>query len=147
MANGYRYFSTAVAAEGGAGEVIPRKLEFTGRPGSRAPHHWLLRDGARVSTLDLFGDGFVLLAAEQGEAWTGAAEQAAKALNVPLTAHRIGAELTDPDGGWQQGCGLDSDGALLVRPDGFVAWRARSGSADPEQTLHDALSTILSGTV
>ncbi len=39
------------------------------RPGTRAPHVWLDRDGERISTLDLFGRGFVLLAGPEGGAW------------------------------------------------------------------------------
>ena len=47
------------------------------RPGSRAPHVFLDRDGARLSTLDLFGGKFVLLAGPQGAAWRDAALAAA----------------------------------------------------------------------
>jgi putative polyketide hydroxylase len=45
---------------------------------------------------------------------------------------------------WAQAHGADSDGAVLVRPDGFVAWRARTSGTDPEGTLTDVLDTVLS---
>ena len=51
--------------------------ESKGRPGSRAPHVLVPRDGERVSTLDLFGEGFVLLAGADGAAWRAAAVGAA----------------------------------------------------------------------
>jgi putative polyketide hydroxylase len=43
----------------------------TARPGHLAPHVWLQRAGAPVYTIDLFGDGYVLLAgpaARRGQA-------------------------------------------------------------------------------
>jgi hypothetical protein len=40
---------------------------------------------------------------------------------------------------------MAADGALLVRPDQHVAFRARSGAADPLVALHDALETMLRG--
>jgi hypothetical protein len=43
------------------------------RPGSRAPHVWLERGGERLSTIDLFGGGFVLLTGAEGGTWIDAA--------------------------------------------------------------------------
>jgi putative polyketide hydroxylase len=56
---GYRYASRAIVAEEAAGQTgqadaPPEGLDLTGRPGTRAPHVWVERDGARISTLDLF---------------------------------------------------------------------------------------------
>jgi 2-polyprenyl-6-methoxyphenol hydroxylase-like FAD-dependent oxidoreductase len=48
--------------------------EPTGRPGTRAPHLPLDRDGASISTHDLFGAGFVLLTGPDGRAWCEAAD-------------------------------------------------------------------------
>ena len=56
-------------------------------PGHRAPHVWLTEGGRRVSTLDLFGDGFVLLVAGQGSGWATAV--AGMAGVVPLRVHAI----------------------------------------------------------
>ena len=36
---------------------------------------------------------------------------------------RLGHELTDPDGTFAAAYGLAGDDAMLVRPDGYVAWR------------------------
>lgn len=94
------------------------------RPGHRAPHCWL--DGARVrSTLDLFGERFVLLAGPRGHAWLGAAGRATAQRPVQLAAHVMAGVPN-----WCELYGVDQDGAVLVRPDGVVAWRQPSGAAD-----------------
>jgi 2-polyprenyl-6-methoxyphenol hydroxylase-like FAD-dependent oxidoreductase len=115
------------------------------RPGSRAPHVWLERDGARISTIDLFGPCFVLLTGRRGGAWRDAAQRIAGPSPLPLVAHTIGGdgELTDIDGTWQNVYAIDDDGAVLVRPDGHVAWRSRSGSDDPARTLQAAIDGVL----
>ncbi|MFE9552042.1 FAD-dependent monooxygenase [Streptomyces sp. NPDC006703] len=134
----YRYESTAVhgAPAGDAVDLL------AGQTGTRAPHVWLERGGRRLSTLDLFGTGFTLLTG--GDPVAGAAwADAAKAL--PVTVHHIVggvaasglAEevLRDPEGGWPAQVELSPRGALLVRPDGFVAARSDAGLAP--DTLHD----------
>ena len=115
------------------------------RPGSRAPHVWLARAGRQVSTLDLFGDAFVLLAASQGNAWCDAARAAAGRFSgLPVGADLVGGpDLQDPAGGFAQAYGLSKDGAVLVRPDGFVAWRARGLVNDPQAALERVLATVL----
>jgi putative polyketide hydroxylase len=44
---------------------------------------------------------------------------------------RIGTAL-DVDGSWAAVAGLAADGALLVRPDDFVDWRADALSHSPK---------------
>ena len=127
---GYVYRSDAVTSESpddGAIHVNPR--DSRARPGTRAPHHWLTRDERPISTLDLCGRTFTLLAAREGAAWCEAARSAADDLGIELGAHQIGRDgLLDPDGGFERSYGLESGGCVLVRPDGFVAWRARDES-------------------
>lgn len=64
---------------------------------------------------------------------------------LPITEHRIGSqgEMVDIDGGWAATAGLSGDGALLVRPDDFVGWRADTARPEPTNDLHRALSMIL----
>jgi len=113
------------------------------RPGARAPHVWLERNGARISTIDLFGPRFVLLAGRRGTAWRQAAARVAGPSRPAFAAHVIGEDVADPDGAWSVAYEVDDDGAVLVRPDGHVAWRHRRASRDPEGALGAALDGVL----
>jgi putative polyketide hydroxylase len=115
----------------------------TGRPGGRAPHVELTDGSRTLSTLDLFGAAFVLLAGAEAADWAAAAERAAERLGVGLVAHRIGDRLTDRDGVWGVRYGVAPTGAVLVRPDGVIAWRDRVSAADPEGELTAALTAVL----
>lgn len=149
VALGYRYPQGAVVGGDPAAPIVPEDLRLTGEPGTRAPHLWLDRDGVRISTLDLYERSLVLLTGESGDAaWHAAAAQAAQHLRVPLDAYRIGtgpaADLTPDDGvDWAQAHGVTGDGAVLVRPDGFVAWRSEGAVADPATVLRKAVTDIL----
>jgi putative polyketide hydroxylase len=65
--------------------------------------------------------------------------------DVPLDAYRIGGagDFADPDGRWPAAYGITNDGAVLVRPDGFVAWRSVGTVDDPARVLTSALSEVL----
>jgi putative polyketide hydroxylase len=142
IAFGYRYRSAAVLGQApGAPPAAPR-LPLTGEPGSRAPHVWLERDGQPLSTIDLFGHGWVLLAGADGAAWIDAARTLT---GVDVATYRIGGDgdLGDPEGTWPGAYGVSSRGAVLVRPDGFVAWRAEDVESEPAGLLAEALSLLL----
>jgi 2,4-dichlorophenol 6-monooxygenase len=62
---------------------------------------------------------------------------------VPLTTLRIGRDVADADGGWSALLGIASGGALLVRPDQHVAWRAARSAADPRAALDAAFAGML----
>jgi hypothetical protein len=83
-----------------------------------------------------------------GDEWVGAAAEVATRLGIDLGAHRIapGTDLSDPDGRWPGAAGLSESGALLIRPDGFVAWRARGATPRPAAALEDALNRVLART-
>jgi len=137
---GCRCNSAAVVPEPGDERSLhehPR--ESKGRPGSRAPHVLLDRDGEQVSTLDLFGGGFVVLAGADGAVWQAAALGAADQLGVPLEGHVIGDTAT----GFSEAYGISRAGAVLVRPDGVVAWRAVGAQSEPGRALRRALASVL----
>jgi hypothetical protein len=138
---GYRVVDGAVCAEPDDDHAfIENAFAPTGRPGSRAPHVWLDRDGTTVSTRHLFGRSFVLLTGSDD--WRAAAEAASTELQVPVDVQVIGSgSLTDPGGRWASLYGVGDHGASLVRPDGFVAWRS-SASASTEELIK-ALRTLL----
>ena len=116
VALGYRYDASPIVVPDGT-PAPPEEMETytqTARPGSRAPHAWLTE--AR-STLDLFGNGFVLLSFGKHEAEASTATDAASACGMPL----IVISITDSDV-----ASLYERKWILVRPDGHVAWRSDS---------------------
>ncbi len=142
---GYVYRSAAVIPES---PVDPRlhldPRESCAMPGTRAPHYWLQKDGRQISTLDLFGRGFTLLAAADGAAWCESGLRAASELRMTLAAFQLGRDgLQDPAGGFNAAFGLEPAGCVLVRPDGFVAWRARNREDADVKRPSDAFSAIL----
>jgi putative polyketide hydroxylase len=148
---GYRYRSQAVLDED-AGPSSPAEIELletpeelTGLPGTRVPHLWLQRQGRRISTLDLLDGRFVLLVGPAGTPWQTAAAGVAGSLGIDLVAHRLGADgdLLDLEDGWRAKLGMSAEGAVLVRPDGFVAWRTSTLPASPERRLEQVISSIL----
>jgi len=148
---GYRYRSQAVLSEDAVSsepaeiELLDRPEELTGQPGTRVPHLWVERQGQRISTLDLLDGRFVLLTGPDGTPWSEAAPGAAASLGIDLVAYRVGSDgdLLDLENGWQTRIGMSTEGAVLVRPDGFVAWRTRTLPASPEPRLEQVLSSIL----
>jgi putative polyketide hydroxylase len=148
---GYRYRSHAVVDEEVgpsspvAIELLEKPEELTGLPGTRLPHLWLQRHGRRISTLDLFDGRLVLLVGPAGAPWQAAAAEVAGSLGIDLIAYRLGAngELLDLEDGWQAKLGMPAEGAVLVRPDGFVAWRTNTLPTGPARRLEQAISTVL----
>ncbi|MDT3398001.1 FAD-dependent monooxygenase [Streptomyces sp. B1866] len=148
VALGYRYPAGAVVGTDPAAPPVPERFEATGAPGTRAPHLWVTRGGERVSLLDLYERAMVLLAGPAGAAWQAAGRQAATRLGVPMECHRVGPDpdadlVTEPGADWTRAYGTGPAGAVLVRPDGFVAWRSAGAAADPEGTLTDVLRSVL----
>ncbi|MFG2087337.1 MULTISPECIES: FAD-dependent monooxygenase [unclassified Spirillospora] len=159
---GQRYDSAAVIGAG-HGPVYGGGLDQGAAPGTRAPHLWLDMltgatdggriDGERITVHDLFHDAFVLLTGEDGAAWTDAADKIAAHSGVPLRAYRVAgpadrgrrdaAELFDVEGVFDARYGLGRAGAVLVRPDGYVAWRCPSAAGDPHAQLTEALHRVL----
>jgi hypothetical protein len=107
-------------------------------PGRRAPHAWLDVTGSRVSTLDLFDGRLTLLTGPGGSDWCAAANRL-RVEGLPLAALRFGPDVPDPDGSLALRYGVGAHGAVLVRPDGFVAWRAPSSSGDRAGLLRSAV--------
>ncbi|MER7726681.1 FAD-dependent monooxygenase [Streptomyces sp. NPDC096323] len=148
VALGYRYVDGAVLGIGPDRPVVPEGVRLTGDPGSRAPHLWVRRAGERISTLDLYERSFVLLTDAADVAWRRAAARVGERLGVRLDAFGIGTGPggdLEPEAGddWAEAHGTSSEGAVLVRPDGFVAWRAESGVEDADKALHEVMVALL----
>jgi len=146
---GVRYEYGALVADG----TPPLALDPTGRsyvpstrPGHRLPHAWVRRSGQRISTHDLVPrDRLVLLLGMSDSPWAAALRSVAAKLAEPIDAIVIGdgGEVSDPDGAWQSVREVGDEGAILVRPDQVVAWRAFSVPADPVTELGSALRAVL----
>jgi 2-polyprenyl-6-methoxyphenol hydroxylase-like FAD-dependent oxidoreductase len=139
-----RYRSSAVIpdegyVDDGAIDIDPRQSR--GLPGTRAPHVELSRGGTTVSTLDLYVGDFVLMTGPDGDAWAAAAAAAADELGVNVVSHIVG---RDESTSFCEAYGIGASGASLVRPDGHVAWRAISHTADAAARLGSALRSVLS---
>jgi hypothetical protein len=98
----------------------------------------LERGGQRLSTIDLFGNGFVLLTTPAGKAW----HEVAQSRGIRTVSIGDG-ELADCDDRWLATYGLDETGAVLVRPDGYVGWRSRAMPDDPAASLNEAMTSIM----
>jgi putative polyketide hydroxylase len=135
---GYRHKGAIVREPGDEGELLEDPTAPTGRPGSRAPHVPLTAGDRSLSTIDLFGRGFVLLT--ESEPWATAATEVADLLGIELTAHRIGAQFSAAEQ-WLDVYGISTEGAVLVRPDRFIAWRSHGAgtAADLEKALRAVL--------
>lgn len=118
----------------------------TTHPGARLPHAWLERDRESVSTIDLTGhQGFTVLTGIGGEPWLEAAPRVGEELGVPVTGQEVGPHATNDDilGRWAGVREIGDTGALLVRPDHHIAWRAHELADDPEAVLREALTSVL----
>jgi tetracenomycin A2 monooxygenase-dioxygenase len=139
---GYQYHSAAVIQDGSPdADLAGADYVPNAAPGCRAPHLWIETQRGRLSTIDLFDRDFVLLTAEPGALWRVAAETVSLELGVPVVSHLI----SEPD--WHYLYGISPRGAVLVRPDGHVAWRRRTlpRPAEPpaQGQFHTALATAI----
>ncbi|WP_129663860.1 FAD-dependent monooxygenase [Phytoactinopolyspora endophytica] len=142
-----RYSSHAVVPDSEVPEEFLRDREIhaqhTTRPGAKLPHAWLVdREGRRLSTLDLVGEGdFTLLIGPTGRPWV----EAVTSLGLPyLKAVVVGGEdAQDLYFDWARAREVDEDGAVLVRPDGYVAWRSRTAEPVARDRLAGALTRVL----
>ncbi|EXJ80604.1 hypothetical protein A1O3_06887 [Capronia epimyces CBS 606.96] len=124
---------------------VSQVLGLCGSAGSRSPHIWVEHQGRRVSTLDLLGKRFVIIAGADGNGWCEAAPRVASYLALDIVAYCAGpaCELVAPEGAWESAAGISIRGATLIRPDGFVAWRAWGIPPDIDQKLEDVLKHVL----
>lgn len=140
MIFGAAYTSRAIVSDGTEAPHVANPVTDylpSARPGARAPHVFFQNDGAQISTIDVVGNGFVVLTAGGGRMWAEAVAELAKDHSLPLKTQAI------DDEAFMSAYELDASGAVLVRPDGYVGWRSRAMMGDPARTLCDAISTIL----
>jgi putative polyketide hydroxylase len=101
-------------------------------PGCRAPHLWILRNEGTRSILDLFDGRMLLLAGRGGSVWP------APPVGIILRNQR---DFFSED--FENVYGLGENGAVIVRPDGYVGARFRNAPDDPNGAVHEAVYAIL----
>ena len=127
--SGYHYDDGALVPDGtDAPKVDPLGSDFeqVGRPGHRLPHFWLRSSGQTISSLDVIAPvGFTLIVAANDSPWIDPATRLAGS-ELPVKVVRI-----SPDGdafatsqSVNSLIGIGEAGAILVRPDGYIAWRS-----------------------
>ncbi len=115
-------------------------------PGAHLPHAWVGDNVAKQAMMDLAPySRWTLFTGVAGESWASAADKVAHELGVPLQTVVIGPgrEVTDLYYDWAKLREVEESGAVLVRPDKHIAWRAMTLLADPDAALREALGQIL----
>jgi 2,4-dichlorophenol 6-monooxygenase len=118
----------------------------TTRPGHRLPHAWVERSGQRLSTLDLVrGHEFLLIVGPNDPGWAQAGRKLASDGRAHVRTISIGdgGDYIDLDRSWTALREVAADGAILVRPDNHVAWRAVGARSNAVEILRDVLDKIL----
>ena len=146
---GQQYVSGAVVPDGTEPRDNPDPvIEYLAeaRPGHRVPHAWIDRGSIRSSTIDLARlDRFVLVTDPAGRrTWLQAIAAASDYADAPVDLVTIGegGDYEDSMGNWAQLSGLLAGGALLIRPDSFVGWRAATRPEDAAGELTRVLLSI-----
>jgi 2,4-dichlorophenol 6-monooxygenase len=144
-----RYKSDAVITDGPMPKY-KRDAELyhqaTTWPGAKLPHAFVYRGTETFSTLDLIGKGnFTLITGIGGDAWVKAATALAKARGLHIATRVIGPgrDYEDHFGDWAKLREISEAGCLLIRPDGYVAYRHNGAAKNAEKLLGDALNQIL----
>jgi 2-polyprenyl-6-methoxyphenol hydroxylase-like FAD-dependent oxidoreductase len=143
---GYCYPSGAFIDDGtdthAAHDVFEDPRTSSARPGSRAPHVMVEHRGEPVSTIDLFAGQWALVTGSKGTAWVNAVRRRDDG-RVGLRCYQFGAgDLRDADHRWSTASHLGDEDAMLIRPDGFIAWRGSGRVADPDASLDDAIDQL-----
>jgi putative polyketide hydroxylase len=129
----YCYTTSSTAIAGKLSVPTPGLLKADGQPGTRVPHQWLYENDKRISTLDLAVTHFTLVTTDASLHWQETAAKVAARFRIALPVKVI----TDEQ--WASAAHLEAGMALLIRPDGFIAWH----SADKSYTLEQAIRRIL----
>ncbi|OWY81532.1 FAD-dependent oxidoreductase [Rhodococcus sp. BUPNP1] len=140
---GFAYENGAVISDGTPpppSHTSLRDYTPTTRPGHHLPHAWVHRSGLRVSTLELVhrADYTLLVDPQHVRTWADVVTTAALAVEVVA----IGSDGSAPAGTWTRLREVDSDGAILVRPDRHVAWRTATMPAEPARELASVLRAL-----
>ena len=146
---GYQYDAGAIVPDGTpkADSLDPLQIyQPTTRPGASVPNAMLEDMHGSSAIGDRLGRGrFVLIAGEDGDAWCDAARTVAAERGIALDAASIGTttgDWLDMRREWLRRREFGPRGAILVRPDRFIAWRAMDLADDATATLQGVFDSI-----
>lgn len=144
---GYVYGRGAVAAENDASTQRDQRVteyEPTTTPGARFPHVPLNGVSNGRSSHDLLRyDRYTLLVGAAGAEWKTALQGLRGGVRTPVEPISLDEVDVGPGSGrLETVCEIDEDGALLVRPDGHVAWRQKRMGSDPKNALREAFEQL-----
>jgi 2,4-dichlorophenol 6-monooxygenase len=146
---GFTYESGAVIPDGTPKQDNSSPLAIfhpSTRPGHSLPHAWVEDLLHRTALGDLIGGRFVLIAGEAGSEWRDAALSVAKEHGITLDAFTVGGtegDWLDVSRAWERLREHGPAGAILVRPDRFIAWRSMDLTPDPHATLSEVFGRLL----
>lgn len=140
-------FKVDDGSEAPVSDPLGQQYVPTTRPGHRLPHAWIEREDCVLSTHDLVkGEAKLLLITDEaGSDWIVAAKAVSVTLKLPIVIAQIGAPpcIRDYDNRWEILKEIGHGGALLIRPDNFVAWRAKQQSKCKGKEIADAVLALL----
>ncbi|KAJ9653206.1 hypothetical protein H2201_009166 [Coniosporium apollinis] len=144
---GYRYPKGAIVPSevGGSTELWEDPYAPLVMPGSRLPHTWIVDKSSpdkQTSTLDLVKTNFVLIATDDRSPWIQAANDVSLKIDT-LVLSAESSPFADPLEKVKNLFKLREDEALLVRPDGYIAWRAPREGGGHSAKLQAALDNVL----
>ncbi|KAJ5925172.1 hypothetical protein N7454_007811 [Penicillium verhagenii] len=129
----------------GADDSLPMAMkpdDWKGQPGTHLPHFWVKRDGERVPILHVVDSDWALISASPG--WDVAASGVNKTSSIEIKCVQVGLDiLLDEKVDLQGLLGIFENGAVLVRPDGYIAWRSTELQVDSGKMLSSALSQVM----
>lgn len=150
---GYTYDSTAVVPDGSPAPVVLDETRLyvpSTRPGHPLPHAFVEREGERVPLGTIGYGGFLLIAGEDGSEWVDAANEVAAEFGVPVKAVTVGileGDYIDVRAAWLKQREIGRRGAVLARPDRYIAFRSLAEVDDPAAALREAFGRVLSAPV
>jgi hypothetical protein len=115
--------------------------------GGRVPHVALSPSCGRTSTIDISGSCLTLIAPREAQAWIDGMVGASRALHIPLEVMAFEPPATHEgrEWLWSNTFGISADRAVLVRPDGHIAWITPSESLNVPALCADAIARVVDG--
>ncbi|MGZ7151507.1 FAD-dependent oxidoreductase [Bacillus sp. BC08] len=143
---GYQYCSKAIIDD----SSNPHRMDIinlNGRPGTRAPHFFGMYEGGKVSILDLFDNNFVLLTEVENSTWAEAVFDVSSKLGINIKVYSVGlrGDFITQENVFRELYGIENEGVVLIRPDGFIGWRSEKAVVNPDVILGEVMSNLLCG--